>query len=184
MESIIFDYIGYVFVFCAAFCVAAPILLYLVSLVVAVVWKVIDEGDSEPPYILKKIMPFLWTPHTIVKEGGMYYIQRVSDTRVYDRINKGWSAYFNSGFDSDINARNKAESMDDDSSFNFRFVFNATAYFFILGVGFILIPTITMYALSSALCLLSLRWSRRVYKKVKKLKVSLDNHTKDKEAHK
>ena len=181
MESIIFDYIGYVFVFCAAFCLVAPLVVHLVSLAVGAVWQVIDEGDSKAPDLLNKLAPFLYSSGKIVAKDGLFAIVN-SYGQYYDPSDgKFWIQCFH-----------KTHSMEAAKSslkiikarFDFKLTLLAFAAFSFLGIGFVLIPTITMYALSSALCLYSLRWSRRGYKKVMKLKVALDEHTKDKAAHK
>jgi hypothetical protein len=181
MESIIFDYIGYVFIFCAALCVAAPLVVYIVSFVVGVVWKVIDEGDSESPNILKKVMPFLYVKGNIICLNGFYSIQNSWGMYYDPNDKKFWKTIYYARSDiKEVESTLQAMS----ARFAFENIFIAFCCFMSAGVGFVLIPTITMYLLSSALCLLSLRWSRRGYKKVKKLKVALDNHAKDKEAHK
>tara|TARA_R110000822_G_scaffold183710_1_gene323086 strand:+ start:70 stop:615 length:546 start_codon:yes stop_codon:yes gene_type:complete len=181
MESIIFDYIGYVFAFCAALCVVAPVLVYLVNIVVGSVWQVIDEGDSNAPDLLKKAMPFLFTKGKIVKRGSIFVIVD-SAGRCYDPSDGGfWVENF-----SNIKTIDEANFIlkSIPPSFCFYFISMAFATFSLLSIGFTLTPTITMYALSSALCLFSLRWSRRGYKKVKKLKVALDEHAKNRDAHK
>lgn len=189
MESVIFDYIGYMLVFCAALCVAAPLVVHIVSLIVGVIWKVVDEGDSESPDILKKVMPFLFSDG--VTEWGSKWVVKApfgDINEAYDRAGCGsWcmSRYIEEycTFDSKRGAEELSKKIGV-CNFNFFGMLISFCSLSIAGAGFILMPTITMYLLSSALCLLSLRWSRRGYKKVKKLKVALDNHAKDKEAHK
>ena len=83
MESIIFDYIGYVLVFCAAFCLVAPVVVYLVSLVVGIVWKVVDEGDSEAPDLLKRVIPFLFSNGVERIDDGKWAVRKVIRFRVY-----------------------------------------------------------------------------------------------------
>jgi len=189
MESIIFDYIGYVFIFCAALCVAAPLVVYIVSFVVGVIWQVIDEGDSESPSILKKVMPFLFSDG-VNKRGSKWVVEYMSvHTRgAYDRSGCNW---WRSGECIEryctLDSKRDAEDLSKKIGvcyFNSFAISVSFCSLTIAGSGFILIPTITMYLLSSALCLLSLRWSRRGYKKVKSLKVALDEHAKDKESHK
>ena len=182
MESIIFDYIGYVLIFCAALCVATPLLVHVVSLAVGVIWKIIDEGDSESPDLLEKVMPFLYSSGKIVARGSMFVVVN-AEGKYYDPSDgKFWSECF-FGRMSTIEAA-EAVLKEIPEQADFKYALGLSVILTVLGAGFISIPTITMYALSSALCLLSLRWSRRGYKKVKKLKIALDEHTKNKEAHK
>ena len=181
MENVIFNYIGYLFVFCAALCVAAPVVLYLVSFAVGIVWKVIDEGDSEAPDMLRKVMPFIYTKPKIICLNGVYSIQNSLGMNYDPSDKKFWATdYFRCR---DIHlAESELKSID--AKFNHSIIGFAFCFFILIGCGFMFIPTITMYALSSALCVLSLRWSRRGYKKVKKLKVALDEHVKNKDCHK
>ena len=188
MESIIFNYIGYSLIFCAALCVATPILVYLVSFAVGVVWDIVDEGDSESPDLLKKLMPFLfsdgvreWRGKWVVGEwfglGRMTYSRSGHDTW-------GTSEYIEKYCT--FNSKEEAKERSKNLSVCFLDPTRIVVLFcslLITGAGLAIIPTITMYFLSSALCLISLRWSRRGYKKVKKLKESLEEHKKDKEAH-
>jgi hypothetical protein len=189
MESVIFDYIGYVLVFCAALCVAAPLVVYLIDFIVGVIWEVVDEGDSESPNIPKKVMPFLfsdgvteWGSKWVVEHKGGY------TGSAYGRSGRDWwqvSEYIEKHCT--LDSKEDAEELSKKIGvcyFNFVAISVSFCSLSIAGAGLILIPTITMYLLSSALCLLSLRWSRRGYKKVKSLKAALDNHAKDKEAHK
>jgi hypothetical protein len=181
MESIIFNYIGYVLVFCSALCLVAPVVVYLVSLIVGVVWKVVDEGDSEAPDLLKKVMPFMYIKPKIIRLNGAYSI-RNSFGKFFDPSDgKFWTENYYARHDIDA-VESTLQSID--GEFEIIILAYSFCFFILLGGGFIFIPTITMYLLSSALCLLSLRWSRRGYKKVKKLKVALDEHAKDKAAHK
>jgi len=196
MESIIFDYIGYVLIFCAALCIAAPLVVYIVSFVVGIIWEVVDEGDSNAPNLLKKVMPSLfsdgvteWGSKWVVKCGGESTRGVYESTLgVYDR--SGCDIWGSSECIEKYCTLDSKRDADELSKkigvcyFNFFGVLISFLSLSIAGTGFILIPTITMYLLSSALCLLSLRWSRRGYKKVKSLKVALDEHAKDKEAHK
>jgi uncharacterized membrane protein YqjE len=192
MESIIFDYIGYVFVFCAAICLVAPVVVYLISLIVGVVWKVVDEGDSEAPDLLKKVMPFLFNDvlfNDCVREisnGKWAAYKGVGDWYSRDGVDS-WHLTENVLRYCAFNSKEEAEALFKKlniCNFNFGCMLVLTTVLTAGGLGFIFIPTITMYLLSSALCLLSLRWSRRGYKKVKKLKAALDEHAKDKAAHK
>jgi hypothetical protein len=187
MESIIFDYIGYVLVFCSALCLVAPVVVHLISLVVGVVWKVVDEGDSEAPDLLKQVMPFLFSGGvTRLKNGKWAVYKGFGD--FYGRSSPvTWSCYGYvlqyCAFDSKKEAEARSSELNV-HQLKFEILLTLTALLSLFGLGFIFMPTITMYLLSSALCLLSLRWSRRGYKKVKKLKVALDEHVKDKAAHK
>ena len=189
MESIIFNYIGYVFVFCAALCLVAPVVVHLVSLAVGAVWQVIDEGDSKAPELLKKVMPFLYGTSVCSLSNGQWAVLKDLEC-CYAKSGNG--TFLIDGdyvieycaFDKKEEAEALAIKKGDVLIFNVKLILLAFAAFSFLGFGFALIPTITMYALSSALCLYSLRWSRRGYKKVIKLKVALDEHTKDKAAHK
>jgi hypothetical protein len=187
MESIIFNYIGYVLVFCSALCLVAPVVVHLVSLILGVVWKVVDEGDSEAPDLLKKVMPFLFGGGvTQLKNGkwavykgfGDFYERSSRKTRSVGEYVLKYCA-----FDSKEEAEARSSKLNI-HQLKLEILLTLTAALSLLGLGFICIPTITMYLLSSALCLLSLRWSRRGYKKVKKLKVALDEHAKNKDAHK
>jgi hypothetical protein len=189
MESIIFNYIGYVFVFCAALCLAAPVVVHLVSLAVGVIWQVIDEGDSKAPDLLEKVMPFLYSSSICNLSNGQWAVLQNSEWCYASDGDGTWRR--NGDYVIKYCAFNKKEEAEAFGIkqgvpliFNIKHIFVAFAAFSFLGIGFTLIPTITMYALSSALCLYSLRWSRRGYKKVMKLKVALDEHAKDKDAHK
>tara|TARA_R110000851_G_scaffold32736_1_gene87574 strand:- start:5923 stop:6486 length:564 start_codon:yes stop_codon:yes gene_type:complete len=182
MESIIFDYIGYVLISCAAFCVVAPLLVYVISLALGVAWKVIDEGDSESPDLLKRVAPFLYRSGKIIKnDEGFAIVNRMG--QFYDPSDKKFWPTDYARIRTAKNAESILESIQADADADMLLTLIVAAYLLALGLGFMLIPTITMYALSSALCLLSLRWSRRGYKKVKKLKIALDEHAKDKDAH-
>jgi hypothetical protein len=187
MESIIFDYIGYVLIFCSALCLVAPVVVHLVSIILGVVWKVVDEGDSKAPDLLNKVMPFLFSDGVeliadgkwAVHEGNGDYLQISGECTwcLNDNILKYCA------FDSKEEAKTLSNKFNI-CHFNFKLIFTLTLTLSLLGLGFTFMPTITMYSLSSALCLISLRWSRRCYKKVKNLKVALDEHAKDKAAHK
>lgn len=187
MESIIFDYIGYVLVFCAAICLVAPVVVHLISLVVGIVWKVVDEGDSEAPDLLKQIMPFLFGGGVTRLKNGKWAVYKGFGDFYETNSLATWSAgelvLKYCAFDSKEKAQARSSELNV-HQIKFEILLILTALLSLFGLGFILMPTITMYLLSSALCLLSLRWSRRGYKKVKKLKVALDEHAKDKAAHK
>ena len=188
MESIIFDYIGYVLIFCAALCIAAPLVVYIVSFVVGIIWEVVDEGDSNAPNLLKKVMPSLFSDG-VTKWGSKWVVKGGESTcGVYARSGCDiWHARACIEEYCTLDSKRDADELSKKIGvcyFNFFGVLISFLSLSIAGTGFILIPTITMYLLSSALCLLSLRWSRRGYKKVKSLKVALDEHAKDKEAHK
>lgn len=187
MENIIFDYIGCVLVFCAAFCVVAPVLVYVVSLIVGVVWQVIDEGDSESPDLLKKVMPFLYGRFVERRFGGFVVYEKIfTGARYNKKGNDKWYAGENVKMycvHDNVEDANAIADKVGAHGVKIEFI-RAAGIAFSLGCGFIFIPTITMCLGSSALCLLSLRWSRRGYKKVKKLTAALDDHSKDKEAHK
>jgi hypothetical protein len=184
MESIVFNYIGYMFVFFAAFCVVAPLVVYLISLAVGVVWEVVDEGDSKAPDLLNKVAPFLYSTCKIVKNENMplRFAIKNREGKYYDiSDSKFWTENY-SNIKTLDDANNILKSIDPDLSYFI--VFKVSVVFSTLGIGFTFAPIITLYLLSSALCLVSLRWSRRGYKKFKKLKVALDAHAKNKDAHK
>lgn len=187
MENIIFDYIGCVLVFCAAFCVVAPVLVYVVSLIVGVVWQVIDEGDSESPDLLKKVMPFLYGRSVESRFGGFVVYENIFTGSCHNKKGDGkWIiGEYVKRYCVHDNVEDANAVADKVGAYGVKVGFYIIAGMaFALGCGFIFIPTITMCLGSSALCLLSLRWSRRGYKKVKKLTAALDDHSKDKEAHK
>ena len=187
MESVIFDYIGYVLVFCAAFCLVAPVVVYLVSLIVGVVWRVVDEGDSEAPDLLRIVAPFLFDNGVTLLSNGKWAVYKGA-CYYYDRSGHGdWGLSGNIIEHCAFDSKEEADALSrklNINNFDFNAIFILAIMPSIAGLGFIFIPTITMYLLSSALCLMSLRWSRRGYKKVKKLKIALDEHAKDKAAHK
>ena len=196
MESIIFDYIGYVLISCAALCVVAPLLVYLIGLAVGAIWKIVDEGDSESPDLLKKVMPFLFSERVVKVEGGY-----IVTTKRRCALNASSYSHGNGrglpclkhcvNKNCVFKTKDEAEKAEKESAslgcsafVNLNVIAGAFAALILIGNGLIWVPTITMYLGSSALCLLSLRWSRRGYKKVKELKIALDEHTKDMEVHK
>tara|TARA_R110000803_G_scaffold199422_1_gene263483 strand:- start:5372 stop:5935 length:564 start_codon:yes stop_codon:yes gene_type:complete len=187
MESIIFNYIGYVLVFCSALCLVAPVVVHLISLIVGVVWKVVDEGDSEAPDLLKRVMPFLFGGGVTRLKNGKWAVYKGFGDFYEKNSLRTWSmgeyVLQYCAFDSKEEAEARSSELNV-HQIKFEILLTLIAALSLLGLGFIYTPTITMYLLSSALCLLSLRWSRRGYKKVKKLKVALDEHAKDKAAHK
>lgn len=174
MENIIFNYIGYGFLGAGALCVIIPLLIVILNGVAALIWYIVDEGDSGVSFWLKKIAPFIFHTVNIEPNGSYGFSIKRGDGRYLDR-HKTWKVNFLARFNNEEEVKKEAESL---LLFNVEPIFFTLLTLSSLGLGFLFIPTITLYLISTIGTLYALRWSRRGYKQVIKLKVSIANITK------
>lgn len=188
-ETTVFSILGACALLLAAGIILAGALVWLGNAVCSCVWLFIDEGET--PWVP------VWTEALLIRtvRGERWEAVRDGDWPFYDAGSGCWlrSRYPSSGFEDKKEAEKFIEGLTHPAHVEHRNVSGEielarhSIYVPILGVlgaGFLLIPVITLVAGCAMLSLYAMRWARRAFKRSKKVSEMLEQHVKDKDAHK
>lgn len=183
METTIIGYLGQGLMLLSLITAAVPVFLLIVSEIWLFLWNYIDDGESKSSCLVKKLLPFLWGVEAIPVKTGSVWVIKSRSGLFYDARDRH---FYGSKFDN-VNFKSREDCLEDIKKLKKEFMWSTLAVvilgLFFLGLGLKLAPIITFYIAASAGTVYSLKWTRRGYKKIHKLKETFVAHTKDKKAH-
>ena len=183
-EATMFDYIGCGLLLCIASFYAIVVGVFVCNVVCGLIWEWLQDGDEKLDNWLKKIMPFLVEEGGVVEYKGKYivkYARSYSDKFYYG--SESYSVDQAYRFDEYYITKEEAqEKYDSLFEYKKRDIFVVSNLFYPLtliipAVGFLAVPTTTLFIIGVVL-------TAYVARSAIRLKKRFDKHVADKGVHK